>query len=188
MGTVTAHELADGFVERAMEVIVRDQTVTIRYYIGVNDNTHLELAKKWMPANQMSFETGETDEQQFKSILLREIKKGISVSLQGKKIELADGKAVQSPKHHFSYLVEFNFDIPSGNSNELEIEDKNFQEMDSAARYSLKALGSTILVKSNVAPIIVRAKRHELQSVENGKRSEICKIRATVVTDTGRSS
>ena len=186
--TSFAHELVDGFVERAMEVVVRDENVTIRYFIGVNDNTQSELAKKWLPANQMSDETGLTDEQVFQSKLLQEIKEGISVSLQGKKILLADGEVCQSPKHHFSYLVEFKFDIPPGSSNEIEIEDNNFQEMESAARFSLKALGSTILVKSNVAPIIIRAKRHELQRMADGKRSEICKIRATVVTDNGQSS
>jgi len=175
-------------VERAVEVVVRDETVTIRYFIGVNDNTQSELAEKWLSKNQMSEESGQAGKHDFESELQQRIKKGILVSLEGKKIQLSDGEVCQSPKHHFSYLVEFNFEIPPGSSNDLEIFDNNFQEMESAARYSLKALGSTILAKSNVAPIIIRAKRHELQRLENEKRSEICKIRATVVTDIGQSS
>lgn len=188
-----AHELADGFVEKAMEVVVRDEIVKIRYFIGMNDNTQADLKSKWIA--QMSRQTRQSYPEDFEPILLQQVKSGIAVSREGTRVALEAGKVCQSPKQHFTYVVEFSFKIPTGRLSELEIEDKNFQEMDSAARYSFKALGSTMLVKSNVAPIIIRAQRHELQRLEERKRSEverkrseICKIRATVATDTGDSS
>lgn len=184
-GRELRHKLPDGFVERAVSVIVRDQTATIKYYFGVNDETMASLLEKCQPdqmsdGSETASETKQSDRTEQEKVLLKKLCEGLTVHNGDKSLELLPLKIVISPKHHFSYLAEFEFKITSNGQHDIVIEDTNFQEMESAVRYSLKAAGSTMLLQSNVAPIIIRANRHELHKLKPEKRTEACKIRATL--------
>jgi len=93
----------------------------------------------------------------------------------------------ESAKHHFEFVAEFKYQLPVAKNVQLLIEDHTFQKLDGAVRYSLKAMGSTMILRSNVAPIIIRAKRHQLGVLGSELRAKTCKIAATVVTATPTS-
>ena len=78
----------------------------------------------------------------------------------------------RAPRHPFNLLVKFQFKIPPAETTELRIIDETFNQQHGAVRYALKALGSTILLKSNVAPIVVRAKRVETKDLSPKELAE----------------
>lgn len=45
--TLHAHEFDDGYVERSVSYLLRDQRLTVEYSVGMNPNTMYEFLKKW---------------------------------------------------------------------------------------------------------------------------------------------
>ncbi len=175
------HELEDGYVEKAVEVVIRDNKAILKYYVGLNENTAEELAQNWAQ-NQLSNGQPVKNQDDFGGRLLRQLAKSVSIQINGSRRILRPVNSSNPGKHHFSYVAELEFDLDAG-KNEIEIVDGEFKHMIGGARYSLKALGSTIVLKSSVAPIIIRAKRHELKQKDTVRPSEICTISAIVATD-----
>ena len=47
-----AHEFKDGFVERTMAVVVRDQTAIVEYSVGMNAETMRQVVDRWAKNNK----------------------------------------------------------------------------------------------------------------------------------------
>ena len=179
-----AHELEDGFIEKAMEVVIRDDTATLKYYVGINDNTIDQVVAKWIKKaapKTKSQPDSIVEKLNFSDLLLQQLSTSIELKINDKPVKLIQKRVYEPGKHHFNWVAEFEFPLANG-TNELSLVDQEFRQMKGAARYSLKALGSTMLLKSSVAPIIIRAKRHELNNLGIKPRREICTITATVAT------
>ena len=110
-----------------------------------------------------------------------QIARQITVSCNGKPLQIKNVSAAAAPRHPFNLVVQFEFEIPSLESAKLKIEDQNFRQHSGAIRYALKVLGSTILVKSDVAPLIVRAQRHELAGLSKKEAAIRTSIAAEVL-------
>lgn len=110
-----------------------------------------------------------------------QIAKKIAISCNGQPLQIKNVSAAAAPRHPFNLVVQFEFEIPSLESAALKIEDRNFRQHNGAIRYALKALGNTILVKSNVAPIIVRAQRHQLGALSKKEASNWTSISAEIL-------
>ena len=179
---VPAHELEDEFVEKAVEVVIRDNKATLKYYVGVSEVTAKAYVEKW--SEKKLADNSEVDcEIEFGRQLVARLPNQIELKINGTLRKLRPVDVSNPAKHHFTCVAQLEFELDPG-PNEINIVDKEFREIQSAARYSLKALGSTMLVKSNVAPIIIRAKRHELKADGANRRAELCTINATVATTT----
>jgi hypothetical protein len=105
----------------------------------------------------------------------------LRVTVNNQESELTKVSIEQSARHHFSWVAKYAFQIPSGQKMfDLTIQDNSFPEYNGAVRYALKATGSAMVLKSNVAPIIVRSKRFELANLNADERSATCRISASL--------
>ncbi|MEM9942814.1 MAG: hypothetical protein AAF939_14720 [Planctomycetota bacterium] len=223
-GNPNPHELPDGFVERTMAVIVRDQTAFVEYRIGLNNQTMANLLNEWSnsektdsgdPAqkplddqtdlekpglttdteqdqpiadsklfqplqksksNSADYKIPSEDEDvhwldpqklsQFKSQWRNRIVKKLKVVVSNKPVVIEHIKEGPPTRHPFYASIQF--EIPIANRGEvgLKIEDHQFLNQSGAVRYSLKASGIAMILKSNVAPNLVRSKRIELDSLD----------------------
>lgn len=98
----------------------------------------------------------------FKRLAPQRILDRIEVTCNGQTIIPHSLTLGPAPQHPFVLVVKFEFDLPPGNANDLQIRDKNFRSQSGAVRYALKAKGNAMLLKSNQAPILIRAQRVEL--------------------------
>ena len=179
-----AHELEDGFIERAVQIVVRDQTASVSYFIGINEATQAELVAKLAP------NTPSTDSQLIDSLteenlkspqaLLHQLAEGLNVMIGETRVTVKPVTIEPAAKHHFTWVARMKFQLAESKSTEITINDENFTQHDGAARYSIKALGTAMILKSNTAPIIIRAKRHLLDSLPELQRKEVCQIKATL--------
>ena len=196
-----AHELPDNFLEKTLAVIVRDRSVQIEYSLGVNDRTLADLVKIWRREETVRTQTTDSNPgaanvpdaansddsptepelaDQFRQLAFDKIADQLKVLIDGKAIRLEKVSVESTPMHHVSISARFSFSIPDRESMKLLIDDQCFKNLDGASRYSLKAMGSALIIRSNVAPIIIRAPRHELAKLTMEQRSKVSRIEANI--------
>ncbi|MEE2826323.1 MAG: hypothetical protein VYE64_06820 [Planctomycetota bacterium] len=176
-----AHEIPDNFVERSLSIVVRDDTVLLTYRAGLNIDTMRVAMQRWgCPAAEYANSLSDQDlNENFRRVAFDKISAGLKVSLNGKPVRLRKVSCEPSPRHHFSLVARYELALGKPKKPvELELVDENFTAYEGAVRYSLKAMGSAMVLRSNVAPIIVRAERYELADLPPEKRIEVCRVRA----------
>lgn len=183
------HELEDGVIEKTVSVVVRDHTATLQLAIGINPSTMNKQLEKWEAESKE--QVGETDpaataddvesiENRFRQYAFQRFSEEIKISIDQRKMPLTKVSVEPSSRHHFSLIATYSFEIPKRQRVELIIEDQTLKSMKGGSRYSLKAAGKSILFKSNVAPIIVRAKRNELAKLTEKQLAKVSRIEAQV--------
>lgn len=175
-----AHEIPDKFVERSLSIVVRDQVAFLTYRAGLNIKTMRTLMREWsLPPGQYA-ETL-SDEQlskHFRDAAFDQIARGLKVSLDGQPVVLHKIDCEPSPRHHFSLVAKYKIDLgESSKPFEFEVIDENFPTQQGAIRCSLKAMGNAMVLQSNVAPIMVRAERHELENLSASQRKAVCSVK-----------
>ncbi len=197
VGISVADEQQDGFVERAVQIVIRDDVAAITYSFGLNENTMRQVLDEWnsepdavTDLREMSSgdSSVESTVDAFREAFPDRLAKSLQVSVDGKPLNLQLVSIEPSARHHYSFVANLEFQLPVSKSQKLTIVDVNFQKLMGAARYALKASGSTIIFNSNVAPIIVRAGRHDLSLLAPEKREEICTIKATIASVPNQSA
>lgn len=253
MNPTSAHKFEDGFVERTMAVVVRDQVATVEYSVGLNSKTLRGVLNRWeldsknlepknggtpqtsdknpgspfrtnltpkpptrnsssnkngnqspsisngsenrsgqsnpqtpKPAVVMAQETDSDSDSghqidaelfaRFKQMAPDEIVNRIVVTCDGRRITPRSISKGPSPLHPFVLKIVFEFELPTGNNIDVKIRDQNFIAETGAVRYALKAKGSTMLLRSNKAPILVRSERFELSKSSPEERDELTTI------------
>ena len=119
----------------------------------------------------------------------------------GQKIEFSKVSVEPAARHPYSVLVKFQFsleekkvskgvltvdepridpksDPPASRVVDLQLTDDVFSEHAGATRYALRARGSTMLLQSNVAPVLVRAERVEVTPKASGDQASSPTIKA----------
>ena len=115
----------------------------------------------------------------FKELAPDAIVKAIDIRCNGEKIEAFAIKEGPPPRHPFTITIELEFELPDSEICDLKINDHNFADQKGAARFSLKAAGRSMLIRSDVAPILVRAERIELSKVvSESERNSLTSINA----------
>ena len=118
---------------------------------------------------------------ELKSIGPDQIAQRIQINCDGQPLKIKNVVASPAPRHPFNLKVKFEFELPPTKSAQLDIVDNNFRQQTGAVRYAIKALGSTMLVKSNAAPIIIRAKRVELAGLSEKETVSETSISAKIL-------
>jgi len=202
-----AHEFEDGFVERSVAVVVRDNVARIEYSIGLNPTTREALIDFWNASDDRSSESTEhspdaddpstvsAEEIDFLQIAGDNICRRMSVFVSNETVEPRLISSHQSPRHHVDVTVTMEVTLPADYASvpvAIEVVDSNFfppatsnelltEENEGNAgatkpqfpaksqlepapfgggfRYAFKAKGSTVLSRSNVASILIRAQR-----------------------------
>ncbi len=189
-----------------MAIIVRDQTATVEYSVGLNAKTMQDILDDWNRESQKteleaSSKTPaqpkldptttkpnpdpETEDPidaallaRFKKIAAEKIAERIEVTCDGRKIIPTAVELGPTPVHPFLLVVKFEFHLPVSRGIELKVDDRNFPDQTGAVRYALKAKGNSMLLKSDAAPILIRADRVELADMSSDERATCTKISA----------
>ncbi len=183
---VRAHELEDGFVERAVAVVVRPGNATISYSIGANEATRQQLTTRWsggegsgasdsVPNDGDSQEGGDAS---FLRVVGAALLEGTDVEVDGLPVDLELIEVIPTPRHHVEATVVMRLKMPKpaagAPSMLLTVHDGNFategsQEIlsltDGAFRYAIKGAQGVMLNRSTVAPILVRSKRRLIAEI-----------------------
>ena len=194
-----AHEYPNGFVERSLSIVLRDNVAYGEYSIGLNQATAESFLRKSkvpkfastttrsaLPGRLATAEieilappnaAGEhlTDLetiQRFAKSPTVWFQNHLNISINSKPVKIKNVQVSPASKHPFSILVKFRFSISSAsvdtakpNKYRLSIKDGIFPSYEGAVRQALKVKGSGMLINSNVAPILVRAQRIEINPV-----------------------
>lgn len=117
----------------------------------------------------------------------------LNLTLDGQQIDLKNISVSPAPRHPYSMVVKFDFDLQAteplaapdhpSNALNLRLVDETFPKQSGAVRYSLRTRGSTILLKTNVAPVIVRAQRFEFEKTRAKINSNSFTIDAKLIVD-----
>jgi len=122
--------------------------------------------------------------EQFKSLAKANLKQQLSVTINEKVVPIESIKFGPPPRHPFYLTLSFEFQVPDSGSFEIQVQDNGFEKMTGAVRYALKAHGQMMVLKSNVAPTIIRAERIEMEGLTN----ELRKAQTTISTRIGVAS
>lgn len=114
----------------------------------------------------------------FQSVAGQEVAKRFKVTCNKKLIPVKNIKVEKAPRHPFVLLIKFELELPVFETGEVVISDENFRQQTGAVRYALKGTGDTMLLKSNVAPIVIRAKRIELSGLSAKETADKTSISA----------
>jgi hypothetical protein len=166
---VEAHELKDGEVIRSLELILRDHVLYARYAIGMNDDT---LAKSYaaITDKQASAEVA-TLTDKFAEIIGAEVAANTQIFLGDEQIKVTENTVRRTPVHHERFVVEFKIPLKKvAQATDFKIVDKNFSGTDGQIRYALRPRGTAIVTKSNVAPVLARAKPITISNLTDDKR------------------
>lgn len=135
-------------------------------------------------ASRDAEETFENDAElvaKFRKLVAEKLARGLHVNCEGKLLAIREIKRDLPAAYHMSVTVQFEFTLPTDKVTDLQISDDNFTRFDGCVRYALKAVGNSVLTRSNVAPILVRAKRIEFADLSEEARRESCFINAQIV-------
>ena len=177
----SAHEIPDNFVERTVAVVVRDNVAELTYSAGLNFKTMRSLLQQWgLPSHQYAENVGDEElSKHFRQAAFNRLSTGLQVTRDGQLLKLKKLTCEPSSRHHFSLIARYQMDLGEpAQPISLELTDKNFPSQQGAIRCALKATGTAMVLQSNVAPIIVRAKRHELKYQTPKERTAVSQIKA----------
>ncbi len=156
-----AHELPDGFVERGIAVVVREDFARIEYRIGASDATMLMQLAEWkIDADSL---TGEELRQCFADSALASLPHEMRIFVDGRALEFVPIDARVGGQHHVSAVIAFEVLMPEIDGlARLRIEDHAFGNLDGAIRLAFKSTGGVMTRNSKFAPVLVRADRQVL--------------------------
>jgi hypothetical protein len=177
----SSHQFEDDFVERTLAIIIRGNKAEITYSIGLNENTTEKILSKWSkldavtstavvappkpngPPVQLEKDSGHALSpeltKRFQGAAGKFITENLKVKIGQKPQQLKLISAEPAPRHPFAITLKWELAIPEQKVVDLQIIDSNFLDLDGASRISLKATGNAMLLQSNAAPILIRAKR-----------------------------
>lgn len=176
---LSTHDTPDGFVERAVAIIVRGRQVDITYQIGINPTTMRTALKAWNCQDVLDDEIALNAK--FCELLNVKISETLEIQVDGSPLEFAVQSVEPFARHHKAAVVTLRAELPESESTlSLEMVDASFAGFDGAVRYAIKANSNTILTGSNAAPILQRAERIELVGMEENERLKACRVEATL--------
>lgn len=138
VGEAKGHELEDGFVERSVAVVVRDNVARMEYSIGLNPNTRQQLIAFWhstdVDGEEIESDQGEITElvQQkpdFYQLAADHVSRRLEIFVDNQPVQPKLISALQSSRHHVDVTVTLEFSLPESEAQipvAIEIDDGNF--------------------------------------------------------------
>ena len=208
------HDYEDGFIERTVALVIRDQKVIGELQFGLNETTADQLLVAMRAESQESRKAvqgtdgsemqqtqigsvrsqGDSDVEQsderddgrgphltdVKTIAVLDqlgrpwFRKRLALEINGQTVQPTDVQIQPARRHPYSVSVRFVVDLephakPENPDDamaniELAFREDGFANWKGARRLAAKVAGKTFLLNSNVAPILVRAKRAEIEA------------------------
>ena len=171
------HDTPDDFVERAVAVLIRDRQIEISVQIGINAKTMRDKLATWDISEEYENETDLTN--RFCEEIRHRLLEKFELRLDGEPLELEVTNVDPFAEHHKTAVMKLVAQIPEEvTGGQITFQDSSFMKLDGAVRYAIKGRGTTLVTKSNVAPIIIRADRVELGPLDAEQRLAACLIDA----------
>lgn len=171
------HDTPDDFVERAVAILIRDRQIEITVQIGINAKTMRDKMATWGINEEYENENDLTN--RFCDEIRQRLLEKFELRLDDQPIDLEVTSVDPFAEHHKTAVMRLNAQIPEGvTGGQLTFQDTSFMKLDGAVRYAIKGRGITLVTKSNVAPIIIRAERVELGTMDAEQRQAACLIDA----------
>lgn len=127
-------------------------------------------------------------ENEFRSAVLAKIAEQLQITCNGERVHIRPVSVELSPRHHVNALAKLEFGLSADEKIHLIIKDELFDDKNGAVKYALKPKKSALLLRSNVAPILIRAERIELNGLSPVVRSEKTTIECDLSFMSGRES
>ena len=186
-GSLTAlapHEFENGHIERSVKFVVHDHTVHVEYSLGANPTTMLQLlgmssadqAKVGSSGKEASPTLDDADdaaiEARFRDMALSHVADQLQIVCNGKPVRIQPVSSEISPRHHVNALLTYEFQLPDDRRIEITVSDSVFAQNNGVVRYAVKPRGRAMLLKSDVAPALVRAARINLSGLSPTERRQ----------------
>ena len=131
-----AHQFKDGFIERAVAIVVRPDQTIIEYSIGANEATRQRLIECWSGVNsaetdeRSAEDTGGAIDARFVAAVGQAIARRLVVAADGKPLAIELVEVIPTPRHHVEATVVLRFSTPQPVAGKkivtLTFEDRNF--------------------------------------------------------------
>ena len=140
-GAAEGHEFEDGFIERSVAVVVRDNIARLEYSLGLNPNTRQQLIEFWQSSDrkessvneQIETEADATSSEQeavdFFQLAAKHLRRRLEIRVNDHRVIPKIISALGSPRHHVDVTVTLEFDLPPAEPlvpTPIEIADRNF--------------------------------------------------------------
>jgi len=182
------HVLPDGFIERAVQIVVRDREVRVNFSVGLNPETMREVLAAWQvdDSEELRFSSEDELRKAFGQALKRRLLERAKLTVNGEPLEFDQATIDLAVRHPYDLTVQIVGQLPADRSRvDLGWKSDSLTAWTGTARLACKAMGKAILIRSNVAPIVVRAKQVELSELKPEARSKACHIRARLMVLNG---
>ncbi len=137
-GKANGHEFEDGFVERSVAVVVRDNVARLEYSIGLNPNTRQQLIKFWQSTDGVESGTESDDGEKtestqqkvdFYQLAADHLSRRLEIVVNKQRVQPKLISALPSSRHHVDVTVVLEFILPATEAQvpiAIEIADGNF--------------------------------------------------------------
>lgn len=105
---------------------------------------------------------------------------GIRVLANEQPLKLELVSSSPSPRHHATLQTVWKFELPQESIVRLSVQDANFLRQPGGTKYALKTSGASMTLQSNVAPILIRASRINLDGLGVAQRLKAPGIEAKI--------
>ena len=121
-GEADGHEFEDGFVERSVAVVVRENVARLNYSIGLNPRTRQRLIEFWQssddfedaPQGSLEKESGsERHKVDFFQLAADHLSRRLDIVVDNQRIEYEVISALPSSRHHVDVTVVLEFKLPT---------------------------------------------------------------------------
>jgi len=186
---VRSHDLADGFVERAVQVRIRDNVLRIEYAIGLTEPTMAQILGEIPDCGVRCDGERSSDamaggvRDRFKRFTANSLADALELTIGGERQRLMMESVDEYAKHHYDFVAHLECKLSlmsTGRGARFILQDSNFSDLDGAVRYALKSTGSAMITRTDTAPILIRSLRHELGTLNPDERHNVCQIQASI--------
>lgn len=173
-----AHELPDGVIDRSLQIDVRPDEISISMSVGLNDTTIAdELARIGVddPAADVA---GRLD--QLRDWATEHVASYLRILLDDQAVHFTEVTSELSSRHHVRFFIKLSAPIPAGKaSRTIQVDDVFMPHLQTQLRMAARGRGVAVL-RSNVAPLVVRAERWELWTMNDEEAAEKRIVRLSV--------
>lgn len=156
-GSVYAHDLPTGTVERAIQATVKPEQLEIVYDFGLNPTTVREL---WLAAGHQPISDELALSEAFLSWWSPSIVSHLAVRLDDRPCQPHHWESEVTYQHHLQFRCRLTYLLPPRRaSRRLEIRDEGFADWPGYFRVAIKAKPAELLQWTDAAAILVRAER-----------------------------
>lgn len=175
VASATGHELADGIIERRVQISVKPESVLVEYSLAMNEKTLQEQLQKHKtkpaPSRLAMW-------QQYQKVILPSLAKHIEVTVDGQPSQVKPIRAEYTgwSHRHLSCLFRAEIELAPRRKT-IAVTDGNFLDTPGNYRIAMKARSGAMIENTNVPSVVSRAK-----PVELAKRARAEKRKATYAT------